>query len=165
MPEIIGPVSPDRRAPICRHFGICGGCVAQHMRDQLYADWKRGIVVEAFRQRGLTPEIGPLLRVPPGSRRRAVLTCQRTGHAVTLGYHRRRSHDLFDLAECPVLVPGIVAALPGLRAIAGLLPTGETRFTVLATPAGFDVSVEGKLRALSPKAAAGLARISAEYGF
>ena len=81
MPEVVGPASPDRRAPICRHFGICGGCVAQHMSDALYADWKRGIVVEAFRQRGLTPEVAPLLRVPPGSRRRAVLTCKRAGES------------------------------------------------------------------------------------
>jgi 23S rRNA (uracil1939-C5)-methyltransferase len=165
MPEVIGPVSPDRRTPICRHFGICGGCVAQHMSEPLYADWKRGIVVEAFRQRGLTPEVAPLLRVPPGSRRRAVLTCRRTGDTVTLGYHGRRSHVLFDLEECPVLAAEIVAGLPGLRAIATLLPAGETRFTVLATPAGLDVSVEGKLRAPSAKAAAAMARISAERGF
>ena len=70
---------------------------AQHMSEQLYADWKRGIVVEAFRQRGLAPDIAPLQRVPPGSRRRAVLTCQRAGEKITLGYHGRRSHTLFDL--------------------------------------------------------------------
>src|SRR5262245_37038764 len=163
MPEIIGAASPDRRAPICRHFGICGGCVAQHMSDQLYADWKRGIVVEAFRQRGLTPDIAPLLRVPTGSRRRAVLTSRRQGDSVTLGYHQRRSHALFDLEECPVLVADIVAALPGLRAIAALLPAGEIRFTVLATAAGLDVSVDGKLAAPNAKTAAALARLAAEH--
>jgi 23S rRNA (uracil1939-C5)-methyltransferase len=135
------------------------------MSDTLYADWKHGIVVEAFRQRGLTPDVAPLLRVPAGSRRRAVLTCSRAGEKITLGYHGRRSHVLFDLEECPVLLPEIVARLPGLRAVAALLPAGETRFTVLATPAGLDVSVEGKLRALSPQAAAAVARISAGHGF
>ena len=165
MAEVVAPASPDRRAPICRHFGMCGGCVAQHMSEQLYADWKRGIVVEAFRQRGLAPDIAPLQRVPPGSRRRAVLTCQRAGEKITLGYHGRRSHTLFDLEECPVLVPEVVAGLPGLRAVAGLLPAGETRFTVLATPAGLDVSVEGKLRRPDAKAAAAMARIAAQHGF
>ena len=163
MPEVMGPASPDRRAPICRHFGICGGCVAQHMSDNLYADWKRSIVVEAFRQRGLTPDVAPLLRVPPGSRRRAVLTCRRAGESITLGYHGRRSHALFDLEECPVLVPEIVAGLPGLRAIAGLKPAGDTRFTVLATPAGLDVSVEGKLRSPNAKTAAAMAQIAADH--
>ena len=163
--KIVGPASVDRRAPICRHFGVCGGCVAQHMSEALYADWKRGIVLEAFRQRGLTPDVAPLLRVSPGSRRRAVLSCRRAGGEVTLGYHGRRSHALFNLEECPVLVPGIVAGLPGLRAIAGLLAAGEIRFTVLATAAGLDVSVEGKLRRPEAQAAAALARISAEHGF
>jgi 23S rRNA (uracil1939-C5)-methyltransferase len=126
MAEVVAPASPDRRAPICRHFGICGGCVAQHMSEQLYSDWKRGIVVEAFRQRGLTPDIAPPQRVPAGSRRRAVLTCQRAGEKITLGYHGRRSHTLFALEECPVLVPEIVAGLPGLRAVAGLLPAAPS---------------------------------------
>jgi 23S rRNA (uracil1939-C5)-methyltransferase len=165
MPEVVGPASPDRRAPICRHFGVCGGCVAQHMSETLYADWKRSIVVEAFRQRGLAPDVGQLIRVPPGSRRRAVLTCKRAGASITLGYHGRRSHALFDLDECPVLVPGIVAALPGLRAIAGLLPAGECRVTVLATPAGLDVSVEGKFRSPNASAAAAMARIAADHRF
>jgi 23S rRNA (uracil1939-C5)-methyltransferase len=165
MVEIVAPASPDRRAPICRHFGTCGGCVAQHMSEDLYADWKRGIVVEAFRQRGLAPNIAPLLRVPPGSRRRAVLTCKRAGESITLGYHGRRSHALFDLEECPVLMPSIVAGLPGLRAIAGLLPAGETRFTVLATRAGLDVSVEGKFPSPNARAATAFANIAAQHGF
>lgn len=165
MAEVVGRANPDRRAPICRHFGTCGGCVAQHMSEDLYADWKRGIVVEAFRQRGLTPDVAPLLRVPPGSRRRAVLTCKRAGEKVTLGYHGRRSHTLFDLEECPVLVSDIVAGLPGLRTIARLLPAGETRFTVLATPAGLDVSVDGKFPSPNARAAAAFARIAAEHNF
>ena len=99
LPQLASPPSGKRRAPVCRHFGTCGGCVAQHMGAELYARWKRGIVVEAFRQRGLEPEIAPLVRVPTRSRRRAVLTARREGTRTVLGYHRRRSHDLFDLEE------------------------------------------------------------------
>ncbi len=64
-----------------------------------------------------------------------------------------------------MLVPEIVAGLPGLRAIAALLPVGESRFTVLATPAGLDVSVEGKFRSPNAKAAAAMARIAADHRF
>ena len=35
---------PARARPVCRHFGGCGGCVAQHMPEEMYAAWKRGIV-------------------------------------------------------------------------------------------------------------------------
>jgi 23S rRNA (uracil1939-C5)-methyltransferase len=161
--EILSPPSPDRVAPVCRHFGICGGCVAQHMRDDLYSEWKRGIVVEAFRQRGLAPKIASLARVPTGSRRRAVLTAHGQGPNVTLGYHRRRSHDLFDLEECPVLQPGIVAAVPGLRALAGTLAAREARITALATPAGLDVAIEAKGTRPVPRTAALLARGAAQH--
>jgi 23S rRNA (uracil1939-C5)-methyltransferase len=161
--EVVANASSERRPPICRHFGTCGGCVAQHMSESLYADWKRGIVVEAFRQRGLSPDIAPLLRVPPGSRRRAVLTSRRAGERVTLGYHGRRSHAVFDLEECPVLSAEIVAALPGLRALARTLVGEEARLTVLATRAGLDVAVDGKVGRPDAKAAASIARIAAQY--
>lgn len=161
QPEII-TTSPDRARPVCRHFGVCGGCVAQHMTDTLYAEWKRGIVIEAFRQRGLEPEIGPLLRVPLGSRRRAVLTARRTGSGVVLGYHRRRSHNLFAVEECPVLRADVVGRLPALRVLADALNVREARLIVLCTRAGLDVTVDAKLSATQ---AARLASIAVEYGF
>ena len=51
LPELLSAPSPERREPSCRHFATCGGCVAQHMSEPLYESWKRGIVVEALRQR------------------------------------------------------------------------------------------------------------------
>ena len=56
--------SAARRA--CRHFGVCGGCVAQHMGERLYADWKRGIVEDALRKRGLGAELAPLRVIAAG---------------------------------------------------------------------------------------------------
>ena len=51
-PPVLLRPHPARAEPVCRHFGSCGGCDAQHMPDGLYAAWKRAIVVEAFRHRG-----------------------------------------------------------------------------------------------------------------
>ena len=164
LPEIFSAPSPDRIAPVCRHFGVCGGCVAQHMSASLYAEWKRNIVVEAFRQRGLEPDIGALVHVPPASRRRAVLTAHRAGSDIVLGYHRRASHDVFQMAECPVLEPDIVRRLPGLRALAVALPARESRITVLHTRAGLDVAVEASARS-SPALLSHLAQVAAEHGF
>jgi len=159
LPRLQSPPSPERREPVCRHFGLCGGCVAQHMSTSLYADWKRGILLEALRQRGLRPEVGPLRPIPAASRRRAVLTGRRAESAVILGYHPRESEAVFDLQECPVLVPEIVAALPALREIAANAGR-EVRLTVLATPAGLDVAVAVEPR-LDAKGAARLAQIAA----
>jgi 23S rRNA (uracil1939-C5)-methyltransferase len=143
LPDIVSAPSPDRVAPVCRHFGVCGGCAAQHMSDALYAAWKRDHVVAAFAQRGLEPDIAPLVRVASGTRRRAVLTAKVRGGRATLGFRRQRSHDLVDVQECPVLLPAIADKLPALRALCASLPQGEARVTVLATRAGLDVAIEG----------------------
>jgi 23S rRNA (uracil1939-C5)-methyltransferase len=141
-PRLVSAPSPDRVAAPCRHFGVCGGCAAQHMSERLYAEWKRDAVVAALRRRGLAPDVAPLARVPPGTRRRAVLTARRTGGRTLLGYHRRRSQELVDIEACPVLLPDIVAGLPALRAVAAALSMPEVRLTVLATPAGLDIAAE-----------------------
>jgi 23S rRNA (uracil1939-C5)-methyltransferase len=61
------------------------------MSARVYANWKRGIVIDAFRHRGLSPEVAPLVTVAPGSRRRAVITCRRSIDRLIVGYHQRRS--------------------------------------------------------------------------
>ena len=33
--------SPARIAPICAHFGTCGGCAVQHWAIASYQEWKR----------------------------------------------------------------------------------------------------------------------------
>ena len=164
FPELLSAPNPERREPPCRHFGTCGGCVAQHMSEPLYESWKRGIVVEALRQHGLDVEVAPLRRVAPGSRRRAVLTARRERGAIILGYHRRRSHDLFAVEECPVLQPAIVSRLAGLRAIATQLVGREIRLTLLATPAGLDVTANGAGARPDARASAELARLAAGHG-
>lgn len=164
LPEIVSAPSPDRVAPVCRHFGVCGGCVAQHMGTALYAGWKRDIVVAAFRQRGLDCEVAPLVRVPTASRRRAVLTARRVGGDIVLGYHRRASHDVFAMQECPVLEAAIVRQLPGLRALAAAVAANEIRCTVLLTPAGLDIVLDGPQR-IDAAGAAQLAHIAAEHRF
>jgi 23S rRNA (uracil1939-C5)-methyltransferase len=163
VPRLLSAPSADRQTPVCRHFGMCGGCVAQHMGDRLYAEWKRDIVVAALRQRGLAPDVAALRRVPPGTRRRAVLTARRQGRSIALGYHRRKSLDLVDIEECPVLAPEIRARLPALRAIAAALPAPAVRFTVLSTPAGLDVAVEAGGSRLQPATAAAIARIVTQH--
>jgi len=39
--------SHERIAPICPHFGVCGGCVVQHLEWARYRAWKRDLVVTA----------------------------------------------------------------------------------------------------------------------
>jgi 23S rRNA (uracil1939-C5)-methyltransferase len=160
LPELLSAASPERRAPRCRHFGVCGGCVAQHMGERLYADWKRGILEDALHKRGLRPELAPLSPIAAGSRRRAVLTGRCVKGQSLLGYHPRNSDAIFEVLECPVLVPEIVAALPALRALIAAIGAHEVRLTVLATATGLDVAIASG-RGLDGKRAARLAQIAA----
>jgi 23S rRNA (uracil1939-C5)-methyltransferase len=149
--DVISP-SPDRVTAVCRHFGMCGGCTLQHLAAAPYADWKRQLVLNAFEARGIACHVEPV-HVADGYRRRAVFTAVRSGADVHLGFNRAASHDLIDIAECPVLDKRIVAARDSLKGLLEpLLPRRETvRLTVLATMAGLDVNIEGIAKALTPE--------------
>lgn len=157
--------SAERVAPVCRHFGKCGGCSVQHLAPDAYTMWKRGLVIEAFKARGLEPEVAPLQR-PAGKRRRAVLTALRSETGVELGFHEAASHDLVAIGECPVLEPKIVAALPAVgKLIAPLMSKrGEARVTMTLTKSGLDVEVDGTERKLSPEVRTALASNASRLG-
>ena len=137
--------SPDRIVPVCKHFGVCGGCALQHAGSAVYSAFKRDQIAHALAQRGLSAEIGDLIRIPTQSRRRAAFAVVRDGDDVTLGYHKARSQTVIEIAECPVLRPAIVAALPQLRTLAALaLPRqGSAELHVTDTSHGLDVAIEG----------------------
>lgn len=152
-PMLDGPPSTARQASVCRHFGTCGGCLVQHFDPALYRTWKRDIVVQALRHRGLDVPVDDLVTVPLASRRRAVLTAQRTGGRLRLGFHGRRSHERVAIDECPVLEPAIMALLPALEELVVLTvrDADDARITVTLTQTGPDVLVEGKPARATPR--------------
>lgn len=152
---------PGRTQPPCPHFGVCGGCTLQHLADDAYAAWKMARVTTALARVGLADcRIHPLVRTPPGSRRRATFAAARSaGGAMQLGFQVREAHRIVDLAVCPVLEPAIAALLAPLRRLlSGILPAGA-RASVSATllDSGLDVLVQG----WSPRSAADLERLAA----
>lgn len=158
--------SPERAAAVCRHFMQCGGCIAQHMSSSLYREWKRGLVVEAFRHRGIEAEVAPLVVVDAESRRRAFLGVERRGADVIIGFREEGQHKLVDLAECPVLDPLIVAAVPGLRTLARRVMADRTggRLIVTRLEHGLDVSYDNGRKDLSPHDRAEIAALAQRMG-
>src|ERR1051325_6770683 len=53
--------SAERIAPICPHFGVCGGCAVQHWAIDKYRQWKRGLLVAALQQSGLDAPVDELV--------------------------------------------------------------------------------------------------------
>lgn len=162
--EAIVRPSPDRIAPVCRHFGTCGGCQLQHLAQEAYLAWKRQLVVDAFAARGLDATPQPVRAIPPGTRRRAVLTARRAPASTILGYHAGRSAEIIPIAMCPVLVPEIVRALARLAALASPLTGGnrEARVTVTAASNGLDVALAGSDATPAP---AQIAAVGARMGW
>ncbi|RWX05979.1 class I SAM-dependent RNA methyltransferase [Rhizobium hidalgonense] len=142
--------SPDRQEPPCRHFGpdglngTCGGCTLQHMADLPYRAFKRQLVIDALRSKGLTPDVGEIVPARPGERRRVVFAARKTEKDMLIGFNQAESHHIVAIEECPISSAGIVARLPAIRAIAAALATNAEPFrvSVLETLSGLDIAVD-----------------------
>src|ERR1700728_139627 len=56
--------SAARIAPICQHFGVCGGCAVQHWDPVQYRAWERDLVVAALRQGAGGAPGGEMIHAP-----------------------------------------------------------------------------------------------------
>lgn len=148
--------SPDRQEPPCRHFGpdgvngTCGGCTLQHYADVPYRAFKRQLVIDALKSKGLTPEVDDVVAAHPGERRRVVFAARRTEKDVLIGFNQADSHHIVAIKECPIASPEIVGKLPAIRMVAKALAINAEAFriSVLETLAGLDIAVDG-IKALS----------------
>ena len=124
-PPVLLRPHPARVAPVCPHFGSCGGCETQHVPDGLYAAWKRAIVVAAFRHRGIDAPVDDLFRVPLASRRRINVYARRYRKNLHVGFYRAATHYIMNISQCPIAMPQLAAALPALREMLEPLLTGQ----------------------------------------
>jgi 23S rRNA (uracil1939-C5)-methyltransferase len=134
--------SDERAAPICRHFGDCGGCQLQHLRHDAYLSWKQRRVADALAREGVETELLPIRHFPFASRRRAIFSAIRAGKVIRLGFVQRRSNHIVDLHECPVLLPELSRRLGSLRELAAILAPqqGIMKIAALACDNGVDIA-------------------------
>jgi 23S rRNA (uracil1939-C5)-methyltransferase len=138
--------SPERIAPICPHFGTCGGCALQHWQSAPYRAWKRDLVVTALRQSGIDAPVADLIDAHGDGRRRAVFHARRGTHdVIEVGFAALRTHRVVAIDRCPILAPRLDGALQAAWAIAEVLTPAQKPLDiqVTATDAGLDVDVRG----------------------
>jgi 23S rRNA (uracil1939-C5)-methyltransferase len=138
--------SAERIAPICPHFGVCGGCAVQHWQTAHYRAWKRDLVVEALRQAGIEATVGDLIDAHGEGRRRAVFHARRGTHDVLeVGFSAARAHQVIAIDRCPVLAGSLDGALKAAWAIAEVLAPANKPLDiqVTATDTGLDVDIRG----------------------
>ena len=154
--------SPERIAPICPHFGICGGCAVQHWAEERYRAWKRDLVVTALAHAGLDAPVDDLIDAHGEGRRRAVFHARRDTHDILrVGFAALRAHDIVAIDHCPILAPGLSGALRVAWAIAEVLrPTAKPLdIQATATAQGLDIDVRGS-GPLTPARMAELVRLT-----
>lgn len=104
--------SPHRVEPRCMHFGVCGGCVLQHLSAEQQLVFKQRQLMEALTRIG---QVTPASILPPlaadqwAYRRRARLAArwvpkkQRT----VVGFRERSTSFIADLKRCEILTPPV----------------------------------------------------------
>ncbi len=131
--------SSDRIEPFCPYFGTCGGCALQHAGPSTYAAFKRGLVETALSHAGIDVPVAPLVDAQGAGRRRTTLHIRKHG----AGYARARTHDILDIAACPILVPSLKTAAPKLAHL--LYPmAGDGDVAITATDTGLDLAVKSE---------------------
>ena len=102
-------------------------------------------MIEALASKGIEIDIGATVACPPGERRRVTFTARKVHDKIIVGFNAARSHDIVEIAECPVSMPSLIAALPALKRLAAILVTKSdpARISVTQTDSGLDISVEG----------------------
>jgi 23S rRNA (uracil1939-C5)-methyltransferase len=158
--------SPERIAPFCPHFGVCGGCAIQHWQTERYRAWKHDIVVTTLAQDGIACEVAPLLDAHGAGRRRITLHARMGTHDVLkVGFAAVSSHDIVPIDRCPILDPLLDGAIEAAWAIAEpLIGVGKPLdIQVTATASGLDVDVRGS-GPVSTKLIGKLSEVAKQYG-
>ncbi|MEP7241359.1 MAG: RNA methyltransferase [Devosia sp.] len=157
MPADFALLEPAERAePFCPYFGRCGGCTLQHFAPPSYLALKQELVAEALRRAHLVADVAVPIEAHGDGRRRATFHARGTA----VGYMARHSHDLIDIAACPILVPALESRGPALvRPIAATI--GDCDVALTATDTGLDVAVRTERKGVRPERLTLLAQRSA----
>jgi len=158
--------SPERIAPFCPHFGVCGGCAIQHWQSAHYQAWKRDLVVTTLAQANIAGNVDPLIDAHGAGRRRIVVHARRGTHDVLkVGFAAAGSHDIVPIDHCPILDPALDGALEAAWALTEVLKPVQKPLDIQVTAAsnGLDVDVRGS-GPLPAALIATLSRIAEQHG-
>ena len=94
--------SPDRTEPLCPHYGVCGGCQAQHMTYARALQMKRDRVYDALRRLGGVEEPLVLDTIPSEKTLAYRNKAEFAFKGNYAGAFRAGSHSVVDIDACPL---------------------------------------------------------------
>lgn len=112
--------SAQRVEPPCPHFGVCGGCVMQHLQPSAQVATKQRVLEDALNHVGggvKAETILPAMHGPYwGYRYRARFSVRLVNKkGVLVGFRERSSRYVADMNQCLILPPHVSALLTPLR--------------------------------------------------
>ena len=113
--------SPERRKPFCGVYDLCGGCSGQHMSYALTLEAKRQQVFDGLTRIGgltLSPEDIPAVlgaAEPLHCRNKTSLPVGGDTQHPLLGFYRKRSHNLVEIADCPISMHSLTGVIESIR--------------------------------------------------
>jgi 23S rRNA (uracil1939-C5)-methyltransferase len=146
--------SPDRVAPRCPHFGLCGGCHLQHLDSARQIACKQTWLLDNLTRIGkVQPEeiFEPLTGPPWGYRRKARLGVKHVPKKgrVLVGFREHKSPYVADLTRCEVLHPRVGHLLTDLGFLVQSLSI-YNRLPQIEVAVGDDAVVALSFRVLDP---------------
>jgi len=112
--------SSSRIEPHCRHYSRCGGCQFQHVSYEGEIGIKEAFLKEILTRQAKV-DIEPESIYPSplewGYRTKSEHPLAPGRKRPLLGYFERRTHNVVDVFECPVLAPGSMENLVRIRQI------------------------------------------------
>ena len=138
--------SPERETPFCPYFDDCGGCATQHMQHGFYQAWKHGTLVHTLKQARIEAPVEALVDAHGVGRRRVTLHVRFPDRAMHVGFMAPRSHQIVEIAFCPITEPALKDRAPAIARVIGEHLKGPRKpldIQITATQTGFDVDVRG----------------------
>jgi len=135
--------SPDRVAPLCSHFGQCGGCQYQHLDYPVQLRLKHKQVADLFERIGGLDSsvVAPVVPCPQpyGYRNRIMIRSQwdKFKQGLNIGFIRADNRLVVDLEECKIAEPALNEQIRHVRAHPP--PKGGLKVVLRIPPEGWSV--------------------------
>ncbi|NHC03613.1 23S rRNA (uracil(1939)-C(5))-methyltransferase RlmD [Acinetobacter sp. 187] len=118
--QLISEPNPHRIAPICPHFGVCGGCSMQHIQPDEQIRLKQDVLKSHFEHfAGIQPEqwLEPLRSTRIDYRHKARIGVRYLPNKdkVLMGFREAQSNRLTEIHTCKILDAELDQALPEIR--------------------------------------------------
>jgi 23S rRNA (uracil1939-C5)-methyltransferase len=119
--EVLKP-SPDRVSPRCAHFGVCSGCVLQHLDQDKQIAAKQHVLLENLTRLGhveAASVLEPLVDAAWGYRRKgrfSVRFVEKKGRTV-IGFRELNPRFVAELSHCHTIVPALGERIAELAAL------------------------------------------------